>query len=520
MSLSKVCLLALLVTCASGLGCHSVNELAPDGALWVGVQPVADTPVEALPNHPGHEPILQLLPPEPATQPKRPTPTREWYVSPTGNDSNAGTQASPFRTISRAVLAVSAGERVHVLAGTYAEKVLVDANAREGRADAPIVLQGEGKPKIVPVSTGAGAMVQIARPAWIVDGFDIDARSLPEFAVAFTGNTEGSTLANCEIHHGALGAGVTTFSRATGVVIENNHIHHFSRGGIDSHGIVVQPTSRNITVRHNDIHDNSGDSVQCLGPEGYSALAPADGLLIEGNHLYANRENGVDIKTCKNVVIRGNRMHGFRMSTSSAGDAIVIHMSAAQVLVEGNDLYDAGKGIALGGNHVGPVPTGVIIRRNLIHDLLLTGGMEGTGIRVENAERPQILHNTMVRIAGPALRLGGGTGGATNAAVVRNNILDAAVIVRLGTMAPGLAMDRNFLRAGAIFNEYVSGGLVELDLARWRAKGLDTSSITGSSPLVDPASYVPAAVAVDRGLNVGLPFCGAGPDLGAVESDC
>ncbi len=266
-------------------------------------------------------------------------------------------------------------------------------------ATSKITIQGEGKPKLVP-GAGTGAVVQFKAPCWVLDGFEIDVQSQPTYAVTFQGNTDGAVLANNEIHGGSLGGGITTYDSARGMTIENNHIHDFTRGNDDSHGIVIQPTTKKITIRNNDIHDNSGDSVQCLGPEGFSSLPPADGVVIENNHLYSNRENAVDIKTCANVIVRNNRMHGFRMASSAKGDAVVIHMSAKNVTVEGNDISDCGKGISIGGNHTGPVPTNIRIEKNRIHDLTTETGMEGTGIRVENSSGAKLLNNTITRTPG------------------------------------------------------------------------------------------------------------------------
>jgi len=489
--------------------------------VLIGAQPVEDTPVASLPAHPGHDPLEKTPPEAVAALTTVPPPSREWVVSTQGNDGNAGNAQAPFRTIGRALTAAGPGERIRVLSGTYAEKVVIGGAVRAGTADKPVVLQGDGRPKLVPTSEGTGGMVQVQRPYWVVDGFDIDVQKQAQFAVTFDGNTTGSVLANSELRNGTLGGAVTTFNNANKVTIENNHIHHFVRGSsLDSHGVVIQPTSKNITVRNNDIHDNSGDSVQCLGPEGFNTNAPAAGVLIENNHFYANRENAVDIKTCKNVVIRNNRMHSFRMSSTARGDAVVIHMSAANVLVEGNDIYDAGKGIALGGNRVGPPPSGVVIRKNRIHDTVLLNGEDGSGIRVENATKPQILGNTFTRIAGTAVMVGGGTGGATADAVVKNNVIDAARVVHVGTQAPGLVMDRNLIRTNATFSEYLSGSVTVRDLAYWRTKGLETTSVTAAAPLVSEKTLVPVQEAVDKGVDIGTDYCGAAPDIGAVETGC
>src|SRR4051812_17542476 len=42
-----------------------------------------------------------------------------YYVSTSGSDSAAGTQAAPYKTLQKAANVVVAGDVVHVLAGTY-----------------------------------------------------------------------------------------------------------------------------------------------------------------------------------------------------------------------------------------------------------------------------------------------------------------------------------------------------------------------------------------------------------------
>jgi hypothetical protein len=486
----------------------------------VGVQPVPNTPVEALPAHPDHLNIAEPSP-QPGSQAQAlaasatPQFSREWVVSASGSDSGDGSAARPFRTIARAIREAHPGEVIRVLAGTYPERVVIAQNAKPGTPDAKITLQGEGRPRIIPGS-GGGALVQVRRPHWVIDGFDIDVQRQPFFAVTFQGDVTGSVLANSELHHGGGGAGVTTYDNARGASIENNHIHDFVKntGNRDSHGVVVQPTSRDITVRNNDIHDNSGDSVQCLGPEGFSSLPPADGLVVENNHFYANRENAVDIKTCHRVAIRNNRMHQFRPTSTAKGDVVVVHYSARDVTVEDNEIYDSAKGISVGGNREGPMPSGIVVRRNRVYDITQAGGGEGTGIRLENSQGTVVVNNTLTRTS-TALVIGHGTGGPTRAPVVRNNIVDASPLaVSLGSQAPGLQMGSNLFPAGAQFKS--RGTLVGLE--QFKATAGDTTSTAGSPGLGD--AFGPGVAAVDQGTDVGLPFCGVGPDIGAVELGC
>ena len=131
------------------------------------------------------------------------------------------------------------------------------------------------------------------------------------------------------LHGGTLGGGVTTYGKGTREASSSSATTSMTSASLtqDSHGVVVQATSRNIVIRGNDIHDTSGDAVQCLNPDS-GAQTPAEGVVIEKNRLYSTGENAVDIKTCRNVMVRENRMSDFHKSATSSGEAVVVHMSA------------------------------------------------------------------------------------------------------------------------------------------------------------------------------------------------
>jgi hydroxymethylpyrimidine/phosphomethylpyrimidine kinase len=50
-------------------------------------------------------------------------------------------------------------------------------------------------------------------------------------------------------------------------------------------------------------------------------------------------------------------------------------MSARDVLLEDNDIFNVGKAIAIGGNHEGPVPKRVLVRRNRIRNVKKASGL-------------------------------------------------------------------------------------------------------------------------------------------------
>src|SRR5262249_5470138 len=119
--------------------------------------------------------------------------------------------------------------------------------------------------------------------------------------------------------------------------------------------------SKNITIRRNVMHDNTGDSVQCIGPEDLSSEPPADGVQVLDNTMFHDREQAVDIKTCSNVRVAGNTMRDY-LEALPGGCSMVVHMSASNITIEDNDIFNVGKAIAIGGNHYGPVPFNVVVR--------------------------------------------------------------------------------------------------------------------------------------------------------------
>ncbi|WP_338865121.1 right-handed parallel beta-helix repeat-containing protein [Myxococcus stipitatus] len=515
-TLRSLCLIGAISV--GGLAACNGNKEPPSA---VGAIPNPTRPTVP-PTRPAPDPTQPVTnEPTPTEQPASAQYSREWFVSPSGNDTAQGTKDKPLRTISKAITQAGPGEIIRVQKGTYAEKLVFDSSVRAGTTKAPITLRGEGKPKLVPTGDG-WYMALVQRPNWRIEGFEFDVRNQRQLAVTFAGDTQGTVLADNELHSGTFGSGISTDGGARGVTIENNHIHHFAQGANDSHGIVIAPTSRDITVRGNDIHDNSGDSVQCLGPEGFSNDTPASGVLVENNRMYDNRENAVDIKTCHNVTVRGNTLHGFARTATARGEAIVVHYSAKNVTIEDNDISNASMGVSVGGNRVGAPPTNVSVRRNRIHDLKMP---EGSAIRVENGNDVRVLHNTVTGTNGFALVVGHGTGGASSNVVVRNNLFNARNAVNLGPLAPGLTMESNSYPPGASFT---FGDFFAPDnawkgtpLATWKQeRRLDVNSTESATALTNSKAFTPGAGAVDQGMDLGLPFCGSAPDIGAVESGC
>lgn len=63
-----------------------------------------------------------------------------YYVSPTGNDSSAGTESAPFRTLAKALSIIKAGNTLYIRAGTYAAPATGWNFANSGTASQPITV--------------------------------------------------------------------------------------------------------------------------------------------------------------------------------------------------------------------------------------------------------------------------------------------------------------------------------------------------------------------------------------------
>ncbi|QRN98431.1 right-handed parallel beta-helix repeat-containing protein [Archangium violaceum] len=505
----------------------SGDELPVSEGSATAPQPTAKPPTSPpspTPTAPTPGPSPQS-PPPPAPPPP-PEFSRILWVAPNGNDTAAGTERAPFRTVSKALSLLQPGEAVFLKTGTYTERLRLDS--RDGAPGRYLTVKAApgAKPVIKPAGSGT-TLLDVRRAYWRVEGLTLDVAGEDSFAAFWRGaGAHHGILRGCTLKNGTSGAGVNVAERASDVLIEDNAIFNFQRSG-DSHGVVVQTNSRNVVVRGNDIHHNSGDGVQCLGPEGGATEpgTPFDNLLVEDNDLHENRENGADIKTCTRVTLRGNRIWGHRRSASSAGEGVVVHLSARDITLEENEVRDNGRGINIGGVRQGSPPTHIVLRRNLVLDGYGADGNEGTGIRIDTAVNVKVHHNTVWNMPTHCLGLGNGDSGPSQDVEARNNIFGAcAIMVRAGSARSGVSFDGNLYFSPQGHVSFRVDGKYP-DLVGWRsATRWDAHSVEEEPGFQDAEAgdfrLGSASAARNEGLSLGQAYCGSAPDMGARESDC
>ena len=108
-----------------------------------------------------------------------------FYTATTGNDTNPGTQALPFRTLLKGVRALTAGDTLIVKEGTYNEVLLNVIPSGTSWSQPVTVKAASGETVIIQapaIADGVVAIVGIGAKYIILDGLILDANRVGLFA--------------------------------------------------------------------------------------------------------------------------------------------------------------------------------------------------------------------------------------------------------------------------------------------------------------------------------------------------
>jgi len=342
-------------------------------------------------------PVTAPLPTRPPGWPGQEVPGY-YYVDNT--DSNAtddtNTYGYPARPRKSIPETLSAGSVVEVRGGPY--QYVLDANfTLNGTAAKPVYLYGVNRPVLEP------AKAVFSGTYFLIDGFFVRNSAI------HTKGMSHATIRNSEVQ-GNAGTPNGVKLKGSNIVLFNNTIHHHQ--GDDKHGVNITEGSHHVWVLGNRLHHNGGDGIQFCN---LCTQSPPRYVYIGGNVMYGNRENGVDLKYCDNVVISQNEIYnhwpavagtsfcyddgsGCTTGTSgSEGESILVGSNGkpGNVWVLFNDVHDSNKGIRFQ-----EVSNGFALG-NVIHDV------ESIGIDIEQTDAGNVtagfntIHNTAKGIRGP-----------------------------------------------------------------------------------------------------------------------
>jgi hypothetical protein len=313
-----------------------------------------------------------------------------YFVSPTGDDSAAGTSAAPWKTLQKAAGKVAAGDTVTVADGTYAGFA---CDGKKGTAAARIVFKSANKWGAKITSGGEGAsredFVQLNSCSYVtIDGFEVT--GAPRSGIAILGNEDDGT-------------------DARDVIIQNNHSHHNGAKIAGRHDGIFSGFALNLTIQDNEVHH--------AGEHGIYVSNAGDNPIIRRNHVYVTGKNCAQINA----------------DLSTGGDGLISNW-----LIEGNVMHECGQ---LAFNLDGAIQG--VMQNNLVYDTLKGGIALFQGDGAEASHSNLVVNNTIFIPNGTraALQV---AGGADNNVVFNNILISKAAGLEIGDVT-GLVHDYNFV---------------------------------------------------------------------------
>jgi hypothetical protein len=333
-------------------------------------------------------------------------PNSSFYVATAGDDSNAGTQTAPWRTVQHAADTVRAGGTVNVRGGVYEELVTVKAsgNASDGYitfrsypGETAVLDAGHFTP------SERQAVLTIHNRSYVrIEGFEIRnfhtaEHQLAPLGISVMGGGSHIELLRNNVHHieqtfegrdgpghGANGFGIAVYGTdaktpITDLIIDGNEVHHLKTGSSES--LVVNGNVTNFRITHNVVHDNNNIGIDVIGFE-RTAPDPAvdqarDGV-VSGNLVY-------------NIHSRGNPAY----QNEENSDGIYVD-GGTRILIEQNVIHDDDFGIELASEHKNRATSYILARNNLIYHCH-TAGVSIGGYDPErgHTEHSMVVNNTL-----------------------------------------------------------------------------------------------------------------------------
>jgi Ca2+-binding RTX toxin-like protein len=266
--------------------------------------------------------------------------TTNLYVSTTGSDSNAGTQAAPFKTILAASRAAQPGAIVHVAPGTYEGSFQTTAS---GTAAAPIqyISDVPGGAKIVPPANSSNEAGWDQRGDYVaIKGFEVDGTNYRSGTVWTIGISQAGSYSS----------------------VENSHVHNImtnasqvaANGSHGGAGIMLEGY-------WGDTHINAiGNVVDHIGPSDHSAsgaqyvqgiYADSGYDTIANNTIYAVSCDGISNyhDATNNTIVNNTIFNAGYGIDVWGGGTYKLSGTADNFFVANNIVYNSGTGIVEGG---------------------------------------------------------------------------------------------------------------------------------------------------------------------------
>jgi hypothetical protein len=407
-----------------------------------------------------------------------------YYVAPNGSDSAAGTQSAPWASVAHAQSVASAGDTVYVRGGTYTFTHADSSCASQTASVDAITLNksgSSGSPIRYWAYPGEKPVFDFSRMTddCRIKGFDVTGSWIHLKGLEVTGVRQNNNL-----NHESWGIWVTGSNNTFELINAHNNM---------GPGLFIQDGGGNL-VLNCDSHDNydpltsngAGESA-----DGFGAHIKANhpGNVFRGDRAWNNSDDGFDlINAFSSVTIENSWAwhNGYVPGTNTAS---------------GN-----GNGFKAGGYGGVYVSNGVkhTVRQSVAFNNRASGFYAN-----HHTVADDFFNNTSYNNHPDYNMLGvDSSGAAIGIGNLRNNI------------AYGGTLTSNMSGTSASYNSWnLSVTMSDSQFQSVSTSGWDAArQADGSLPALPYLHLAAGSTLIDKGTNVGLPFGGSAPDLGAFET--
>jgi PKD repeat protein len=255
----------------------------------------------------------------------------DWYVATDGSDAGSGTSTSPFKTIQKGVDAASAGDTVHVSAGSYNETVSVSINGKRDTGNLTTTIQRKSGETDDVIIDGQGtspsniynALLHITGKYITVDYINVansGGRGILISGSPDTVTVSNSYVTNCLMQciniYGENRDNSSTNNRPQNITIDTvvtsySGMRYANGDANDWPGCISVRAADDVTINDCTVHSTWGEGVMADSNRGNST-----GVTIEDNVFYDNFAPSIHIHATSDLVCQRNLV--YRSSTDKA----------------------------------------------------------------------------------------------------------------------------------------------------------------------------------------------------------
>jgi parallel beta-helix repeat protein len=268
-----------------------------------------------------------------------------FYVSTTGNDSNPGTSAQPWLTISKAAKTMVAGDTVFIHGGSYYENVQPINSGSSNKyityrdfGDGDVIIDGQSGRRPYCITINNKSYLQFINLHLQNAGYDNQNAGFVAYAGSNHLNLNGIISENSRFGIMLKGSNTSSenpFETVNNVIIENSIIRNNA-----AYGIFVYYKVTDVTIGPNNhiYNENSSNGVPVDDQYGINLDTnypgnPANGprrIKIIGNEVNGNRIQGIRPWNSQYLLIKDNYVH------DNGATGIQIEDGSSHIIIEGN----------------------------------------------------------------------------------------------------------------------------------------------------------------------------------------